>query len=90
MIIVLLLVAVALVGYVAGRMRAAPVLLDALAVCGLLLLIVLSGGDALAPAGGASGLVAGLYSGSIGAVKRARGLAPHQRLRAVARRRLAR
>jgi hypothetical protein len=84
----MLLVALAFIGYLAGRMRAAPVALDLLAGGGLLLLCLVSAFSPLALVGAACGLTAGLYTGSIGAVKRARGIAPHQRLAAAGRRML--
>jgi hypothetical protein len=84
--ITLLLVVLAFIGYLAGRMRVAPVALDLLAGVGLLLLCLVSAFDPLALAGAACGLTAGLYAGSIGAVKRARCIAPHQRLAAAGRR----
>jgi hypothetical protein len=88
--ITLLLVVVTLIGYLAGRMRAAPMAFDLLAGAGVLALCLLSAFDPLALAGAACGLTAGLYAGSIGAVKRARGIAPHQRLAAAGRRLLSR
>lgn len=88
--IALLLVAVACIGYLAGRMRAAPVLLDILAGASVVLICVLTTFDPITLVGAGCGLTAGLYSGSIGAVKRARGIAPHQRLAAAGRRLLTR